>query len=43
MSNYSTIYLPWGPLWTAAKVRKAVLKKDKLINKCGVSSMKYIA
>uniref|UniRef100_A0A7S3QAV0 Ankyrin repeat protein n=1 Tax=Chaetoceros debilis TaxID=122233 RepID=A0A7S3QAV0_9STRA len=32
-SDYSTIFLPWGPDWTAARIEKKMKKKDKLLNK----------
>lgn len=32
MSNYSTIFLPWGPAWNARKIERLMLKKDKILN-----------
>ena len=32
VSNYSTVFLPWGPQWHAAKVAKVMRKKDRVLN-----------
>jgi len=32
-SNYSTIFLPWGPNWTADKCEQQTRTKDRLLNK----------
>jgi len=32
-SDYSTIFLPWGPGWTAESIERLVKKKDRLLNK----------
>src|SRR3990167_964216 len=31
-SDYSTVFLPWGPEWTAEKVRKLMYTKDMVLN-----------
>ena len=31
-SDYSTVFLPWGPTWTAGRVRKLMVIKDVLLN-----------
>jgi ankyrin repeat protein len=33
MSNYSTVFLPWGPNWTADRIERQMRKKDKILNK----------
>ena len=32
-SNYSSVYLPWGPQWDAAKIAKQTRKKDAIVNR----------
>eukprot|EP00930_Biecheleria_cincta_P036665 TRINITY_DN25130_c0_g2_i1.p1 TRINITY_DN25130_c0_g2~~TRINITY_DN25130_c0_g2_i1.p1 ORF type:complete len:1765 (-),score=415.36 TRINITY_DN25130_c0_g2_i1:94-5325(-) len=32
LSNYSTVFLPWGPAWTAKGVKKVMAKKDRVLN-----------
>eukprot|EP01119_Soliformovum_irregulare_P017405 TRINITY_DN516_c0_g1_i3.p1 TRINITY_DN516_c0_g1~~TRINITY_DN516_c0_g1_i3.p1 ORF type:complete len:1681 (+),score=670.06 TRINITY_DN516_c0_g1_i3:13-5055(+) len=32
VSDYSTVFLPWGPKWTAEKVRKLMYTKDMILN-----------
>lgn len=31
-SNYSTVFLPWGPQWTVDKIERMTKKKDKILN-----------
>ncbi|KAK8798793.1 hypothetical protein WA158_007877 [Blastocystis sp. Blastoise] len=31
-SDYSTVFLPWGPQWTAKKIRKLMTTKDIVLN-----------
>lgn len=31
-SDYSTVFLPWGPKWTAERVRKLMYTKDMILN-----------
>ena len=31
-SDYSTVFLPWGPTWTAKRIRKLMLTKDIVLN-----------
>lgn len=31
-SDYSTIFLPWGPDWTASRIERQMRKKDKFLN-----------
>lgn len=31
-SDYSTVFLPWGPQWTAKKIRKLMMTKDIVLN-----------
>ena len=31
-SDYSTVFLPWGPNWTAKKIRKLMMTKDIVLN-----------
>ena len=32
MSDYSTIFLPWGPGWNAEKIERQMRKKDRIMN-----------
>jgi len=32
-SDYSAVFLPWGPNWTVERIEKQVKKKDRLLNK----------
>eukprot|EP00439_Symbiodinium_sp_Y106_P020138 s1338_g2.t1 len=32
LSDYSTVFLPWGPKWTASKIRSVMAKKDRVLN-----------
>jgi hypothetical protein len=32
-SNYSTVFLPWGPNWDAERTERLMAKKDKILNK----------
>lgn len=32
LSNYSTVFLPWGPAWFAKKVKRVMQKKDHALN-----------
>eukprot|EP01126_Amoeba_proteus_P055454 TRINITY_DN6887_c0_g3_i3.p1 TRINITY_DN6887_c0_g3~~TRINITY_DN6887_c0_g3_i3.p1 ORF type:complete len:1928 (-),score=499.26 TRINITY_DN6887_c0_g3_i3:166-5883(-) len=32
VSDYSTVFLPWGPKWTAEKIRKMMYTKDMILN-----------
>lgn len=31
-SDYSTLFLPWGPKWTAVRIRKMMYTKDMILN-----------
>ena len=31
-SDYSTVYLPWGPDWDARRIKRLTKKKDKILN-----------
>ena len=31
-SDYSTVFLPWGPTWTAKRIRKLMMTKDIVLN-----------
>lgn len=31
-SDYSTVFLPWGPNWTAEKIRRMMYTKDMILN-----------
>lgn len=31
-SDYSTVFLPWGPQWNAKKIRKLMMTKDIILN-----------
>lgn len=31
-SDYSTVFLPWGPSWTAKRIRKLMMTKDIVLN-----------
>ena len=31
-SDYSTVFLPWGPEWNADKVRRLMYTKDMVLN-----------
>src|SRR5690606_21711729 len=31
-SDYSTVFLPWGPEWTAQKCADLMQRKDRLLN-----------
>jgi ankyrin repeat protein len=33
LSDYSTVYLPWGPGWYAKNIENLMKKKDKILNK----------
>jgi len=33
LSDYSTVFLPWGPDWNAKKIEKQMKKKDRMLNK----------
>ena len=32
ISDYSTIFLPWGPNWNAEKIERQMRKKDRIMN-----------
>ena len=32
ISDYSAVFLPWGPSWNAANIRKIAVTKDILLN-----------
>ncbi|KCV72428.1 hypothetical protein H696_00014 [Fonticula alba] len=32
MSDYATVFLPWGPNWTASSVQRLMREKDQMLN-----------
>lgn len=38
LSNYSTVFLPWGKDWTASRIASVIRKKEKILNKLEYTS-----
>jgi len=40
-SDYSTVFLPWGPEWTAKRLQRVLFAKDMVLNSRWFSSVPY--
>jgi ankyrin repeat protein len=41
LSDYSTVFLPWGPKWTAEEIANLVVLKDKTLNSPDYDNKKF--